>query len=107
MSKLLEITVNCPSEAVASDIATRIVGARLAASSNTYGQIKSLFRWKGKIEGKTEIALKLKTKTECFDRVVEQVRAIHPYETPSIVGHVVDFVDDDYMRWLESETIAG
>jgi periplasmic divalent cation tolerance protein len=48
--------------------------------------------------------LVVKTREENFSVVVEEVRNMHPYETPSIIGVPVEFVNEDYLAWVYSET---
>lgn len=102
--KVIEIQINCPSKDVAVEISRSLVEKRLIASSNLFGEIESSYHWKGNIENANEFPLFVKTRSELFDRVVQHVKDIHPYETPSIMGIEVRFVNDDYKEWVFAET---
>ena len=102
--KIIDIWINCPDLETARRISDALISARLAACSNIFPEIQSAYHWKGRIENDTEVPLLVKTREENFDSVVEQVRELHPYETPAIMGVPVEFVNDDYLRWLYSET---
>ncbi len=102
--KIIDIWINCPDEAVAEEISERLVSQRLVASSNIYPAIRSTYRWHGRVERETEVPLRLKTRTSLFERVIDQVRTMHPFETPSIVGVEVAYVNDDYRDWVMAET---
>ena len=102
--KIVDIWINCPDEAVAEVISERLVGDRLVASSNIYPAIRSTFRWQGRIERETEVPLRLRTRAAFFERVIDQVRSLHPYKTPAILGAEIAYVNDDYRDWVIAET---
>lgn len=101
---IVEIWVNCPDKETASAIADRIVGERLAACANIYPPIQSRYHWKGKVEHAREIPLLFKTRKSLFERLAEHVAAIHPYETPSVIGKEVQQVYGPYRAWIVEET---
>ena len=81
-----------------------LITSRRVACSNIFPEIQSSYRWKGRIENESEILLVVKTREENFSVVVENVRKIHPYETPGIIGVGVELVNEDYLAWVFSET---
>ncbi|MEM9550541.1 MAG: divalent-cation tolerance protein CutA [Pseudomonadota bacterium] len=102
----IAITINCPSPEVAETIAAGLMDQRLVACANIYPAIQSRYFWKGKIETATEIPLLVKTRKALFPEVAEAVRALHPYETPSIVATDIVRANTDYIAWIDAETIA-
>jgi uncharacterized protein involved in tolerance to divalent cations len=46
----------------------------------------------------------VKTREENFSLIVDDIQEIHPYETPGIIGVPVEFVNEDYLEWIYSET---
>ena len=102
--KIVDIWINCPDEAVAEKISERLVGDRLVASSNLYPAIRSTYWWQNQIEHEKEVPLRVRTRADFFERVVEQVRTLHPYETPAILGVEVAYVNDEYRDWIIAET---
>ena len=102
--KIVEIWINCPTREVAEQIADSLVSRRLVACANIHGDIHSTYHWQQKVEREKEIPLLLKTREELFDRIVEEVRQIHPYDTPSIIGIPVTLVNNDYREWVIRET---
>ncbi|MGF1477676.1 MAG: divalent-cation tolerance protein CutA [Geminicoccaceae bacterium] len=101
---IIDIWINCPDQQVADRIADTLVGERLAACANIFPPIRSAFHWKGAVEREEEVPLVIKTRETLFDAVVRRARAIHPYETPSILGLPVAFVNEDYREWVIAET---
>lgn len=102
--KMIEIWINCPDRDTARRISDKLLAGRLAACTNIFPEIKSSYRWKGRIEQEPEVPLVVKTRQEFFPLVVEEVRKLHPYETPSIIGIPVELVNEDYLDWVYAET---
>lgn len=102
---MIEVHVNCPDAETASRIAEHCVSERLAACANTVAPIESRYWWNGVIEHDREVLVILKTRRALFDRVVDAVRGLHPDDVPSIIGHEVAVVNDDYARWVDDSTI--
>jgi periplasmic divalent cation tolerance protein len=104
---MIEIWVNCPDQDTAHTISDELIAQRRIACANIFSEIESCYRWKGRIENESEVPLVLKTREEFFPLVVKEVRKLHPYETPSIIGVPVEFVNDDYLEWVYAETEQG
>lgn len=102
--KIVDIWINCPDEVVAEKISERLLGDRLVAASNIYPAIRSTYRWQGRIERATEVPLRLRTRAALVDRVIDQVRTLHPYQTPAILGVDIAYVNDEYRDWVLAET---
>ncbi|MEM2991532.1 MAG: divalent cation tolerance protein CutA [Halobacteria archaeon] len=66
----------------ANRMAKMLVNEGLAACINMFA-IKSIYRWKGKIEEGHEIAMFIKTGKP--KHVIKRIREIHPYELPAIL----------------------
>jgi periplasmic divalent cation tolerance protein len=101
---MIDIWINCPDLATAGKISAALISARQVACANIFPEIQSSYRWKGRIENETEVPLLVKTREENFNAVVERLRELHPYETPAIIGVPVEFVNEDYLQWVYSET---
>ena len=102
--KMIEIWVNCPDQDTARTISDELIAKRRIACANIFSGIESCYRWKGRIENEPEVPLVVKTREEFFPLIVEEVRKLHPYETPSIIGVPVEFVNHDYLAWIYAET---
>lgn len=102
--KMIEIWINCPDSETANRVSEALISSRQIACSNIFPEIRSSYRWKGRIEGESEVPLVVKTRKEFFSLVEESVRKLHPYETPSIIGVPVEMVNEDYLAWVYEET---
>ena len=89
----------------AESIAHALVEERLAACANMIEGMRSIYRWKGAVEGAQEIILIAKTRRDLLDSLTERVRALHSYECPCVVGLPVLGGNPDYLEWIASETL--
>ncbi len=102
--KIIEIWIVCPDRETARRISDTLIANRRIACANIFPEIESWYRWKGQTENESEVPLVVKTRKEYFAAIVKDVRKLHPYETPSIIGVPVKRVNDDYLEWVYSET---
>lgn len=87
----------------ARKIASVLLKARLSACIQTLA-IESLYTWKGEVANEPEFLLLVKTKTSLVNEAIDQIKKIHPYETPEIVA--TDFVAGfgGYFSWIDEVT---
>lgn len=102
--RIIEIYTNCPSLQVAQDISAYCIEKRYIACSNILQSVISSFHWNGKIENETECKLIMKTRHELFESVESAVKNQHPYKIPCIIGTEIQYINDDYKKWVYSET---
>ena len=100
----LLVLCTCPDDASAAAIATALVQERLAACVSRHGGLKSMYRWQGRIESSDEILLQIKSKTSLFAELEAEIRRLHPYDTPEVIGIPVLAGSADYLEWIRSET---
>ena len=86
--------------AEAERIARALVERRLAACVNILPQIRSIYRWQGKIEDAAEILLLIKTSAERFPAVRDAIRELHSYDVPECICLPITDGSPDYLKWL-------
>lgn len=91
----------------AEKIAKVLIDGRLAACVQIIGPIKSIYRWKGKIENAKEWACLIKTRKTLYKKVESAIRKIHPYEVPEIIAVSIAQGSKDYLKWLSGNTIKN
>lgn len=101
---MIEIWINCPDHDTARMVSDALLDSGRIACANIFPEIESSYRWKGRTENETEVPLVVKSRRELFPRIVEIVKKLHPYETPSIIGVPVELVNEDYLDWVYAET---
>lgn len=82
-------------------LADRLVETQLAACVQILPQMESVYRWQGKVERQPEHLLIVKTTTERFEELEQEVRALHSYDTPEIISFPLTKSSPDYLRWLQ------
>lgn len=101
---MVVVIVTCPDRESADRIASSLTSKKLAACVNITQEIKSVYRWKGKIEESTELLLIIKTRKELLDRIIQEVKLNHPYQVPEIIALPIVGGSQEYIKWLMQET---
>ena len=96
------ITASNDDEAV--KIARALVEARLAGCVNIIKDIRSIYRWEGKIEDDAEVLMIAKTQKHLFDSLMQKVKEIHSYTVPEIIAMPIVEGSEDYVKWLKEVT---
>jgi len=84
----------------ADKIGKTLVTERLAACVNIF-PIRSIFRWKEKIDEANEYGMIVKTKSKKIKEIERRVEELHSYEIPCVVSFRMDEGSDDYLEWIE------
>ena len=92
---------------VADRLARELVERRLAACVNIVGPIRSVYRWRGKIENEQEFLLLIKTTAERAGELRSAVKALHTYELPEYIEIAVNAGSEEYLAWLAAEVSSG
>ena len=76
----------------------------MAACVNILPTMRSIYRWKGKVEAADEVVMIVKTRASLAERVTAAVKECHSYETPAVLilpdhGREPAFID-----WILAET---
>lgn len=87
----------------AEKIARSLVEARLAACVNVIREIRSFYRWQGKIEDSTEWLLVIKSSRERFDALRAAVEKLHSYDVPELIALPVVEGARNYLNWMDGE----
>ncbi len=102
MTDKIVVLVMCGSRKEARKIARVLVERRLAACVNEIGApVRSVYRWKGKVETAKEFLLVIKTTKRRFAGLRDAVRELHSYEVPEIVALPVAEGSEAYLNWID------
>jgi periplasmic divalent cation tolerance protein len=104
MESIVQITTTLDSERAAEQLSTALVERRLAACVQIVGPVRSVFRWKGKIEISPEWMCVIKSAADRADDVQSAIRELHEYDVPEIL--ITPVVDGHaaYLDWVCGET---
>ena len=104
MNDLLLVLVTVSSVTEGERIARKVVEDRLAACVNIVPNLRSFFRWEGKITEEGEALLLLKTSGDKLDALAQRVKRLHSYELPEVIALPIVGGLADYLNWVRSET---
>jgi periplasmic divalent cation tolerance protein len=91
------------SKELAEKLAQQLVERRVAACVNIVGPVRSVYRWKEKIEHEDEYLLLIKTTDAHAPRLQLAFQELHPYELPECVELAIDGGSEAYLAWLAGE----
>jgi periplasmic divalent cation tolerance protein len=98
------ILVTCPDVKTAKRIASSIIRKRLAACVNIITGVRSVYRWKGKVEETSEKLLLIKSRRRLLNKITQDVKQNHPYLVPEIVALPIMGGSREYLQWVAKET---
>jgi len=62
-----------------------------------------MYWWKNKIQQDNEVVIIAKTGEKNYERVKEEVKKLHSYDTPCILRIKAE-ANEEYNKWIEEET---
>jgi len=103
MTDKIVVFSTASSAAEAEAIARKLVEERLAACVNVVTDVRSFYRWKGKIENSPEWLLVIKSSRGRFDALRAALEKLHSYEVPEAIALPVVEGAANYLNWMEGE----
>jgi len=98
--KVLIAFCTFPDADVAGKIVREIVDLRLAACGNVLPQMRSIYRWQGKVESADEVLAIFKLGAQRYREFETKLCALHPYDVPEIISYKIDNGLPEYLRWV-------
>jgi len=89
-----------PDAETARTIAATLLEEKRIACANIVPSIESVFTWKGEVSSETESAALFKTTAEHLGALTKRLEELHSYETPAIMGWLVDETPPSTLEWL-------
>lgn len=94
------ILITAPSKEEAEKLALFLVNNKLAACVNILKEITSVFFWEGKLCNENETLLIIKTRGTILQKLIEEVKKIHPYSCPEIIAIPIIGGYEPYLNWV-------
>jgi periplasmic divalent cation tolerance protein len=104
MSRVVLVLTTVPEGSLGEEIASVLVGERLAACVHVCAPMTSLYRWKDAVQRDTECQLVIKTTDDRVAAVQERVTQLHSYELPEFLVLETTGGSDAYLNWVSFET---
>jgi periplasmic divalent cation tolerance protein len=96
-----------PDEASAASAIRSLLDERLIGCGSIVPGLRSIYRWKGKIECSSEVQAILKTTAGTASRCIARLTTLHPYEVPEIVEAEPSSVSATYASWIRESLSPG
>ncbi|QQS30229.1 MAG: divalent-cation tolerance protein CutA [Sphingobacteriales bacterium] len=96
------VYITAAGEQEAKNIAGRLLEKRLIACANIF-PVQSTYHWQGALVEDAEFVALVKTRSEFWEIVKEEVLKTHSYQTPCIMKFEVE-ANPEYERWIYKET---
>jgi periplasmic divalent cation tolerance protein len=81
-------------------LARTLVEEQLIACANLVPQVRSIYRWEGRVCDEEEVLMVLKTGTERFEALRARVLELHPSEVPELLRLDVCDGSPAYLAWV-------
>ncbi|MDA8078746.1 MAG: divalent-cation tolerance protein CutA [Nitrospiraceae bacterium] len=104
MTDYVVVLITASGEEEAGKIAHALVSGRLAACVNIMKNIRSIYRWQGKVEDEAEALMIAKTRRSLLADLTARVKELHSYTVPEVIALPILEGSGDYLRWLGEET---
>jgi periplasmic divalent cation tolerance protein len=88
----------------AKTIIHALLNMRLIACASILPEVKSIYRWEGKIEESKETKIIIKTQDMHFDAIQNHIQANCSYKVPEILQLDIIRGNPAYLKWVIDET---
>jgi len=88
------------SQSAADKLACSVVENRLAACVQQV-PVKSVYRWKGRVESAKEVLLLMKTRLVLQEKLIKFIKLGHSYEVPEIIAVPIAGGFRGYFDWMD------
>jgi periplasmic divalent cation tolerance protein len=99
MSELLILATTFPDRENAERVVALLVDGGLAVCGQVGADLRSFYRWEGRLEDSAEVAVTLKVLAARYELCAGELKLQHPYDVPQIVAWPAARVDADYLDW--------
>jgi len=62
--------------------------------------VRSVYRWKGRVESAKETLLMIKSSRKQFGRLVRAIEKIHTNDVPEIIALPIERGSPEYLSWI-------
>jgi periplasmic divalent cation tolerance protein len=93
------VLTTLPDREAAINLGRSLVQLKLVACAQILPAMTSIYEWEGKICEETEYLLLLKTPKSKYAELEKELRSLHPYAEPEILGLEAAAVSATYLQW--------
>ncbi len=104
-SKYIMVMSTAGSEEQAVTIANALVYKQLAACVNIIPQMRSIYRFHGKVWDDEEYLLIIKSTRDHFREIDKTISELHEYEVPEILMFPIENGKDIFLNWIKESVL--
>ncbi len=97
------VLTTCGDAQQATQIAEALVQEGLAACVNIVTDVRSVYRWQGKVEIDEEVLLVIKSARGLYRQIEQRIGELHSYELPEIVAVPIVTGSSKYLQWINEQ----
>ncbi|HRN84834.1 MAG TPA: divalent-cation tolerance protein CutA [Hyphomicrobium sp.] len=105
--KAVLVYTTFPTPEAAEEVGAALVDGGVAACVNILPAMTSIYIWQGARQRDAEAVMIVKTRRTLAERVMADIRARHPYETPALLVLPVEAGSAEYLAWIVAQTTAS
>ena len=102
MTEPILIYCPVPDQKTGEKISQNLLRKKWIACANLISPIHSFYCWKGKIIKDKEALLLCKTKKSLYKKTANEIKKMHPYETPAIFSLKAEEAEPLFLNWMDS-----
>ena len=106
MTDKIIVYTTCSNPQEAEKVAARLLEKKLAACVSFTPGATSVYRWKGVVEQSVEVTITIKSRRDLLEKLMVELRKVHPYEIPEILAVPVVAGWPPYLDWMDAELPA-
>ncbi|UCH05409.1 MAG: divalent-cation tolerance protein CutA [Candidatus Thorarchaeota archaeon] len=99
MTEYIFALTTCPTKE-ADVLARKLVEARACACVNIVERVRSIYRWKDRLEDEQESILLIKSEKRNRKKLWKIIENNHSYDVPEFIVMSVADGSPDYLRWI-------
>ena len=100
----MRILITSAPSAEAEELVQKLLRERLIGCGNIWGNVQSMYWWKGEIQSEQEALILMETQTDLVEEAIEKIAELHSYDVPKILAIEPQNIYKAYHLWLEEET---
>jgi|SRR5579885_2814965 len=106
MTDKIVVLMTCKDAKEAARIARHLLDKHLIACANLIPQVRSIYKWQGKIADESECWVLLKSTRELMPALRIEIEKEHSYSLPEMVALPIIDGSPNYLNWI-AESLAS
>ena len=94
------VYLTCKNNEEAEHLSRTFLEKNLVVCANIIDQVRSIYKFEGKICSESEVVLLLKTESRLFNEIKKIIKRLHSYEVPCIMEIKVNDIDINFGQWI-------